>query len=68
MTVNQDEVFDKAADMFAVMSTPIRLRIIRRRSVVFRMTDDAAVEACQAVCTQVAIGLDVNDQTNKEFV
>ena len=39
-----------------------------RRSVVFRMTDDAAVEACQAVCTQVAIGLDVNDQTNKEFV
>jgi DNA-binding transcriptional ArsR family regulator len=28
MTVNQDEVFDKAADMFAVMSTPIRLRII----------------------------------------
>jgi ArsR family transcriptional regulator len=28
MTVNQDEVFDKAADLFAVMSTPIRLRII----------------------------------------
>jgi hypothetical protein len=39
-----------------------------RRSVVFRMTDDAAAEACQAVYTQVAIGLDVNDQTNKEFV
>ncbi len=28
MTVIQDEVFDKAADLFAVMSTPIRLRII----------------------------------------
>jgi ArsR family transcriptional regulator len=28
MTVDQDEVFDKAADLFAVMSTPIRLRII----------------------------------------
>jgi DNA-binding transcriptional ArsR family regulator len=28
MTVNKDEVFDKAADLFAVMSTPIRLRII----------------------------------------
>ncbi len=54
MTVIQDEVFDKAADLFAVMSTPIRLRII---SVL-----------CQAVCTQVAVGADMNDQTNKEFV
>jgi hypothetical protein len=54
MTVNQNEVFDKAVDMFAVMSTPIRLRIISA--------------LCQAVCTQVAIGMDVNDQTNKEFV
>jgi hypothetical protein len=54
MTVNQDEVFDKAVDMFAVVSTLIRLRIISA--------------LCQAVCTQVAIGLDVNDQTNKEFV
>ena len=54
MTVNQNEIFDKAVDMFAVMSTPIRLRIISA--------------LCQAVCTQVAIGMDVNDQTNKEFV
>jgi hypothetical protein len=54
MTANQNEVFDKAVDMFAVMSTPIRLRIISA--------------LCQAVCTQVAIGMDVNDQTNKEFV
>jgi hypothetical protein len=54
MIVNQDEVFDKAADLFAVMSTPIRLRIISA--------------LCRAVCTQVAISLDVNDQTNKEFV
>ena len=54
MIVNQDEVFDKAAYLFAVMSTPIRLRIISA--------------LCRAVCTQVAIGLDVNDQTNKEFV
>ena len=54
MTVDQDEVFDKAADLFAVMSTPIRLRIISA--------------LCQAVCTQAAIGLGVNDQTNKEFV
>ena len=54
MTVNQNEVFDKAVDMFAVMSTPIRLRIISA--------------LCQAVCTQVAIGMDVNDQTNKVFV
>ena len=28
MTVEADAVFDKAADLFAVMSTPIRLRII----------------------------------------
>jgi hypothetical protein len=28
MAVNKDEAFDKAADLFAVMSTPIRLRII----------------------------------------
>ena len=54
MTVNQNEVYDKAVDMFAVVSTLIRLRIISA--------------LCQAVCTQVAIGLDVNDQTNKEFV
>ncbi len=54
MIVNQDEVFDKEADLFAVMSTPIRLRIISA--------------LCQAVCTQAAIGLSVNDQTNKEFV
>ena len=54
MTVEKDEVFDKAADLFAVMSTPIRLRIISAR--------------WQAVSTQVAITLDVNDQTNKEFV
>jgi hypothetical protein len=54
MTVIQDEVFDKAADLFAVMSTPIQLRIISA--------------LCRAVCTQVAIGLGVNDQTNKEFV
>ena len=109
MTVNHDLVFDKAADLFAVMSTPIRLRIIsalcqgeknvgqllenigvaqpnmsqhlnilfrsgvlgKRRQgaqVFYRITDDTAAKACQAVCTQVAIGLDVNDQTNKEFV
>jgi len=53
MTVNQNEVFDKAVDMFAVVSTLIRLRIISA--------------LCRAVCTQVAIGLAVNDQTNKEF-
>ena len=109
MTVNHDLVFDKAADLFAVMSTPIRLRIIsalcqgeknvgqllenigvaqpnmsqhlnilfrsgvlgKRRQgaqVFYRITDDTAAKACRAVCTQVAIGLGVNDQTNKEFV
>lgn len=52
--MNHDLVFDKAADLFAVMSTPIRLGIISA--------------LCQAVCTLVAITLDVNDQTNKEFV
>ena len=107
--MDQDEVFDKAADLFAVMSTPIRLRIIsalcqgeknvgqllenicvaqpnmsqhlnilfrsgvlgKRRQgaqVFYRITDDTAAKACRAVCTQVAITLDVNDQTNKEFV
>ena len=109
MTVNQDEVFDKAADLFAVMSTPIRLRIIsalcqgeknvgqllenigvaqpnmsqhlnilfrsgvlgKRRQgaqVFYRIADDTAAKVCRAVCTQVAIGADMNDQTNKEFV
>ena len=109
MTVNHDLVFDKAADLFAVMLTPIRLRIIsslcqgeknvgqllenigvaqpimsqhlnilfrsgvlgKRRQgaqVFYRITDDTAAKACRAVCTQVAIGLDVNDQINKEFV
>jgi ArsR family transcriptional regulator len=109
MTVNQDEVFDKAADLFAVMSTPIRLRIIsalcqgeknvgqllenigvaqpnmsqhlnilfrsgvlgKRRQgaqVFYRIADDTAARVCRAVCTQVAIGADMNDQLNKEFV
>jgi len=54
MTVSLNEVFDKAVDLCAVMSAPIRLRIISA--------------LCRAVCTQVATGLDVNDQTNKEFV
>jgi ArsR family transcriptional regulator len=109
MTVDQDEVFDKAADLFAVMSTPIRLRIIsalcqgeknvgqllesigvaqpnmsqhlnilfrsgvlgKRRQgaqVFYRIADDTAARVCRAVCTQVAIGADMNDQLNKEFV
>ena len=108
MTVDQDEVSDKAADLFAMMSTPIRLRIIsalcqgeknvgqliesigvaqpnmsqhlnilfrsgvlgKRRQgaqVFYRIADDTAAKVCRAVCTQVAIGADVNDQTNKEF-
>jgi ArsR family transcriptional regulator len=109
MTVDQDAVFDKAADLFAVMSTPIRLRIIsalcqgeknvgqllenigvaqpnmsqhlnilfrsgvlgKRRQgaqVFYRIADDTAARVCRAVCTQVAIGADMNDQLNKEFV
>jgi DNA-binding transcriptional ArsR family regulator len=109
MTVESDEVFDKAADLFAVLSTPIRLRIIsalcqgeknvgqllenigvaqpnmsqhlnilfrsgvlgRRRQgaqMFYRIADETAAKVCRAVCTQVAIGADVNDQINKEFV
>lgn len=109
MTVLSDEVFDKAADLFAVMSTPIRLRIIsalcqgeknvgqllesigvaqpnmsqhlnilfrsgvlgKRRQgaqVFYRLADENAARVCRAVCTQVAIGVDVKDQINKEFV
>jgi ArsR family transcriptional regulator len=107
--VDQDEVFDKAADLFAVMSTPIRLRIIsalcqgeknvgqllenigvaqpnmsqhlnilfrsgvlgKRRQgaqVFYRIADDTAARVCRAVCTQLAIGADMNEQLNKEFV
>lgn len=109
MTVESDEVFDKAADLFAVLSTPIRLRIIselcqgeknvgqllenidvpqpnmsqhlnilfrsgvlgKRRQgaqMFYRIADATAAKVCRAVCTQVAIGVDVNDQINKEFV
>jgi ArsR family transcriptional regulator len=109
MTVKKDEAFDKAADLFAVMSTPIRLRIIselclgeknvgqlfenigvaqpnmsqhlnilfrsgvlgKRRQgaqVFYRIANDTAARVCRAVCTQVAIGADMNDQLNKEFV
>jgi ArsR family transcriptional regulator len=109
MTVEKDEAFDKAADLFAVMSTPIRLRIIsalcqgeknvgqllenigvaqpnmsqhlnilfrsgvlgKRRQgaqVFYRIADDTAARVCRTVCTQVAIGADMNDQLNKEFV
>jgi ArsR family transcriptional regulator len=109
MTVEKDEAFDKAADLFAVMSTPIRLRIIsalcqgeknvgqllenigvaqpnmsqhlnilfrsgvlgKRRQgaqVFYRIADDTAARVCRTVCTQLAIGADMNDQLNKEFV
>jgi ArsR family transcriptional regulator len=109
MTVEKDEAFDKAADLFAVMSTPIRLRIIsalcqgeknvgqllenigvaqpnmsqhlnilfrsgvlgKRRQgaqVFYRIADDTAARVCRTVCTQVAIGANMNDQLNKEFV
>ena len=34
----------------------------------YRIADDTAAKVCRAVCTQVAIGADVNDQINKEFV
>ena len=109
MADEMNEVFDRAAELFAVLSTPIRLRIIselchgeknvgqllakidvtqpnmsqhlnimyrsgilgKRRQgaqVFYRIADDTAAKVCRAVCTQVAIGADVNDQTNKEFV
>jgi ArsR family transcriptional regulator len=109
MTVEKDEALDKAADLFAVMSTPIRLRIIsalcqgeknvgqllenigvaqpnmsqhlnilfrsgvlgKRRQgaqVFYRIADDTAARVCRTVCTQLAIGADMNDQLNKEFV
>ena len=49
-----ETVLKDAAELFGLLSAPMRLHIISA--------------LCQAVCTQVAIGLDVNDQTNKEFV
>jgi DNA-binding transcriptional ArsR family regulator len=86
-------VFEKAAAMFAVLSTPIRLRIIselcqgernvgqllcsidvaqpnmyragilgKRRQgaqMFYRIAEETAVVACRAVCTQMAIDLDV---------
>ena len=96
-----DEVFDKAAELFAVLSTPIRLRIIsqlcqgeknvgqllesigvaqpnmsqhlnmmyragilgKRRQgaqMFYRIAQETAAMACRAVCTQVAIDLDVD--------
>jgi ArsR family transcriptional regulator len=109
MADEMNEVFDRAAELFAVLSTPIRLRIIselchgeknvgqllakidvtqpnmsqhlnimyrsgilgKRRQgaqVFYRIADDTAAKVCRAVCTQVAIGADMNDQINKEFV
>jgi DNA-binding transcriptional ArsR family regulator len=109
MADEMNEVFDRAAELFAVLSTPIRLRIIselchgeknvgqllaqidvtqpnisqhlnimyrsrilgKRRQgaqVFYRIADDTAAKVCRAVCTQVAIGADKNDQINKEFV
>ena len=109
MTAEKDEVFDKAADLLAAMSTPIGLRIIsalcqgeknvgqllenigvaqpnmsqhlnilfrsgvlgKRRQgaqVFYRIADDTAAKVSRAVCTQVAIGANMNDQLNKEFV
>lgn len=96
-----DEVYDKAAELFAVLSTPIRLRIIgqlcqgeknvgqlldsidvaqpnmsqhlnimyrsgvlgKRRQgaqMFYRIADETAVAVCRAVCTQIAIEVDVN--------
>jgi ArsR family transcriptional regulator len=36
--------------------------------VFYRIADDTAARVCRTVCTQVAIGADMNDQLNKEFV
>lgn len=109
MTVGLDKTFDKAAELFSLMSIPTRLRIIselcqgeknvgqllesidvpqpnmsqhlnimfrsgvlgKRRQgtqMFYRISDETAAKVCRAVCTQVAIGADMNDQFNKEFV
>jgi ArsR family transcriptional regulator len=34
----------------------------------YRISDETAAKVCRAVCTQVAIGADMHDQFNKEFV
>ena len=109
MTAQTEDAFDKAARLFAVMSTPIRLRIIselcqseknvgqllesigvpqpnmsqhlnimfrsgvlgKRRQgaqIFYRIADETAAKVCRAVCTQVAIDADMQDQINKEFV
>jgi ArsR family transcriptional regulator len=101
MSDEVDEVVDKAAELFAVLSTPIRLRIIsqlcqgeknvgqllgsidvaqpnmsqhlnimyrsgvlgKRRQgaqLFYRIAEETAAMACRAVCTHVAIDLDVN--------
>jgi hypothetical protein len=36
--------------------------------VLYRMADVTAAKVCRAVCTQLAIGADMDDQINKEFV
>lgn len=101
MTDEKTVVFEKAATLFAVLSTPIRLRIIselcqgernvgqlldsidvaqpnmsqhlnmmyragilgKRRQgaqMFYRIAEETAAMACRAVCTQVAIDLDVD--------
>jgi ArsR family transcriptional regulator len=101
MNAEKTVVFEKAAALFAVLSTPIRLRIIselcqgernvgqllgsidvaqpnmsqhlnmmyragilgKRRQgaqMFYRIAEETAAMACRAVCTQVAIDLDVN--------
>lgn len=109
MTVEANEIFDKAAELFSLMSIPTRLRIIselcqgeknvsqllesidvpqpnmsqhlnimfrsgvlgKRRQgtqMFYRISDEAAAKVCRSVCTQVAIGAEMDDQFNKEFV
>ena len=62
-----DQIFASAAELFGVLATPIRLRIIsalcqgkRRDStqIYYRIVNEQAASICRTVCTQMALGLE----------
>jgi ArsR family transcriptional regulator len=103
--LNEDRVFESAAELFSILATPVRLKIIsavcqeeknvsqllemidttqpnmsqhlgtlyrsgilaKRREgtqIYYRLQSERVATLCRAVCTQVAIELDSNDEVD----
>jgi DNA-binding transcriptional ArsR family regulator len=67
--IESDQVFDSAAELFRLLSTPIRLKIIsalcqaekNATQIYYRIGDQRAATLCRAVCMQIVLDADEGD-------